>query len=116
MKMEYMNALENFRDSLTNEIAALQEQARRCDLGVQDFLHYVEFGDYTEVESIQIVRNLKRLRDERRTVKNKLEALHDIRRHIKQAEQTGYEPRKRCYSYRVLNPGTIKAGGFTWEI
>ncbi|MPM27527.1 hypothetical protein SDC9_74039 [bioreactor metagenome] len=114
--MNYEESLTTFQTGLSQEIATLQEQVKIIDMAQQDFLHFTEFGEYTETESITIMRNLKGLREKRRTLKDKIESLCYIRKHLQQAEKPncGFPPKR--YSYRVLQPRSIKAEALEWKI
>jgi len=113
--MDYEESLVNYQTSLAQEISSLYEQIKITDSAQQDFLHFVEFGTYTETDSIIIVRNLKELRKKRRELKDKVESLLHIKKHLKQAEQTncGFPPKR--YSYKVLQPETIKKEELKWK-
>lgn len=113
--MNYEESLINYQTSLAQEISSLHEQVKIIDSAQQDFLHFIEFGAYTETESIIIMRNLKELRKKRRELKDKVESLFHIKKHLKQAEQTncGFPPKH--YSYRVLQPETIKKEELKWK-
>lgn len=67
--VELINALNNIDEMIDSNSNRMQE----IDLEINDWLHYIENNEIDEKQSIKIIKELKRLRDIRRTIKNEYE-------------------------------------------
>ena len=63
-----LNELDNYSSSLVNKISEL-------DLRQQDLLHYIENNSLKTNECYRIIRELKKIRESRRKVKNDMDLL-----------------------------------------
>lgn len=67
--VELINVLNNIDEMIDSNSNRMQE----IDLEINDWLHYIENNEIDEKQSIKIIKELKRLRDIRRTIKNEYE-------------------------------------------
>ena len=56
----------------------LLKQLSEVDMMISDEMHYIEFYKFSASEGYKICKEIQRLRDERRKIKNKLEAINII--------------------------------------
>lgn len=64
-----LNELDNYSSSLDNKLSEL-------DLKQQDLLHYIENNSLKTNECYRIIRELKKIRENRRKVKNDMELVY----------------------------------------
>lgn len=67
--VELINVLNNIDGMIDSNSNRMQE----IDLEINDWLHYIENNEIDEKQSIKIIKELKRLRDIRRHLKNEYE-------------------------------------------
>ena len=60
-------------DEIDDMISSQSYKTQEIDLAIQDWLHYIENNDITDSQGIKIVKELKRLRKERRHLHNEHE-------------------------------------------
>ncbi len=74
-------ALQSVRDVYVNvpkEYKILTEALRKADYEIQDLLHVFEFGKIDAVAMSKLNKQLKKVRIERRKLKNDLEILEEV--------------------------------------
>lgn len=67
--VELINVFNNIDEMIDSNSNRMQE----IDLEINDWLHYIENNEIDEKQSIKIIKELKRLRDIRRHLKNEYE-------------------------------------------
>ena len=63
----------NIIDEIDNLIATQSVTNQKIDQEIQDWLHYIENNELTDSESIVVIKKLKELRIERRSLRNEYE-------------------------------------------
>ena len=63
----------NIIDEIDNLIATQSITNQKIDQEIQDWLHYIENNELTDSESIIVIKKLKELRIERRSLRNEYE-------------------------------------------
>lgn len=63
-----LNELDNYSEGLINELS-------RLDLMQQDLLHYIEINKISTNEAYRLVREIKKVRNKRRKVKNDIDLI-----------------------------------------
>ena len=86
---EYEQALQAVRDiyvTYPKRIESNEEELKKIDQEIQDLLHVIELGTFDAAKGSQILKQLKKARQERRRVKNDLELLEPIKEFISYAK------------------------------
>lgn len=86
---EYEQALQAVRDiyvTYPKRIESNEEELKKIDQEIQDLLHVIELGTFDAAKGSQILKQLKKARQERRRVKNDLELLDPIKEFISYAK------------------------------
>lgn len=86
---EYEQALQAVRDiyvTYPKRIESNEEELKKIDQEIQDLLHVIELGAFDAAKGSQILKQLKKARQERRRVKNDLELLEPIKEFISYAK------------------------------
>lgn len=92
-----------------------KREIKQCELEIEDLEHVLEFSNFNASDGYKLAKELKEVRQKRRTLKNELELLEVIKRlntfpkpqekHICQAigdiRKTLQVQKERCYSMRI---------------
>ncbi|MFE8704113.1 hypothetical protein ACFYKX_26450 [Cytobacillus sp. FJAT-54145] len=79
---EIINALQAVRDVYINfpkRYELNQEALKKLESEIQDILHIIEFTNFNAAHGYKWAKELKRLREERRALKEELELLEPVR-------------------------------------
>jgi hypothetical protein len=82
---EFEAALQSVRDVFVNyprRVTSNQEELRKIDDEIQDVLHMIEFGNFNASDGFKFAKDLQRLRNDRRKIKDDLELLKPIEEFI----------------------------------
>ena len=76
---EILVIMKNFFEGIEKEHSELIEELRNKELEQQDLLHELELNNLNAVEITKVAVNLKRVRKERRIIKNDIERIRLIK-------------------------------------
>lgn len=85
--MEYANVLENVYSEMIDLYNTLEIKEKFYNDMQQDFLHHIENDDFTEQEMVEIFLQLKKVRKERRKIKDERDLLVSLSTRIRPVEQ-----------------------------
>lgn len=96
MKNEYISQYNVFFADIKKKKDELLEELSKCDLEQEDILHFIEFEKYDAITMVKLVKKLKDVRQRRRVVKDKYQAVQIVHDRLK--GQVKNEDRN--YNYR----------------
>ncbi|MBU5342300.1 hypothetical protein [Caldifermentibacillus hisashii] len=116
--MDIEQALESVRliyVNLPKRYDEVKREIKQSELEIEDLEHVLEFSNFNASDGYKLAKELKEVRQRRRTLKNELELLEVIKRlnsfpkpqekHISQAigdiRKTLQIQKERCYSMRI---------------
>ena len=88
---EYEQALQAVRDIYVNypkRIESNEQELTKIEQEIQDLLHVIELGSYDAIKGNQLLKQLKKARQDRRKIKNDLELLEPVKEFISYAKPT----------------------------
>lgn len=105
--MTYSEKLNDFELDLRIRYNELDRLKSECDLAEQDILHYIEFEKYDAATGAKLLKRLKEVRRERRSIKNEYEELQSILRRMKNAGLHCFKRPNKTYTYRTITLESI---------
>jgi len=96
-------SVKNLQETLTKRFAELHRLKSNYDLKEQDILHYIEFEKYDAVAGSKLLKSLKKVRIERRSIKDEYEELQAILARLRNAGLQNFSRPQKEYAYRVIS-------------
>jgi len=97
---EYVAKFIEIRESLEQEKIRLESKMSEVDGKLQDILHFVEFGRYNAPDGARLLKELKRLRKERRDLKEEYSSIHSAYDKVKGVKFKEESHTEKTYTFR----------------
>jgi hypothetical protein len=101
--MMAIDSINELQQGLTNRFEELHQLKSNYDLKEQDILHYIEFEKYDAVTGSKLLKSLKKVRIDRRNIKDEYEELQSILMRLKNAGLKNYKRPQKTYTYRIIS-------------